>query len=211
MIFTVVLTGGIGSGKTAASEYFAELGVPLIDADIISRELVEPGSPALQQIVEAYGASILTEQGTLNRAKLRERIFQKPTERKILEAIMHPLIRQSILQRRAEASGFYVILVIPLWTANQTDYPVDRVLMIDVPEAVQISRVQQRDQIGAAALERMLASQSTRAARIAAADDIILNTGTPAELQQAVRQQHTNYMKQAAEYHSAHELNPLTS
>jgi dephospho-CoA kinase len=210
-MFTVILTGGIGSGKTAASQYFAELGVPLIDADIVSRELVEPGSAALQQIVEVFGTSILTEQGALNRSVLRGRIFQNPAERKALEAIMHPLIRQSILQQRAEVSGPYVVLVIPLWTADQTDYPVNRVLMIDVPEEVQISRVQQRDQIGTAAVERMLASQSTRVARIAAADDIILNTGTLAELQQAVRQHHIIYIKQAAEYHSAYKLNQSKS
>ena len=197
-MFTVVLTGGIGSGKSAASEYFADLGASVIDADVISRELVVPNSPALQQIVAVFGAQVLTEDGSLDRAALRDRVFRDPYERTKLEAILHPLIRQRMLQRRAAATGPYVIFVIPLWSADQTDYPVDRVLLIYVPIEVQIARVQQRDQIDTAAVNRVLASQSSRATRLAVADDVILNTGTSAELQQAVQRLHAGYMQQVA-------------
>ena len=197
-MFTVVLTGGIGSGKSAASEYFADLGASVIDADVISRELVVPNSPALQQIVAVFGAQVLTEDGSLDRAALRDRVFRDPSERTKLEAILHPLIRQRMLQRRAAATGPYVIFVIPLWSADQTDYPVDRVLLIYVPIEVQIARVQQRDQIDTAAVNRVLASQSSRATRLAVADDVILNTGTSAELQQAVQRLHAGYMQQVA-------------
>ncbi len=198
-MFTVVLTGGIGSGKSAASEYFADLGASVIDADVISRELVVPNSPALQQIVAVFGAQVLTEDGSLDRAALRDQVFRDPSERTKLEAILHPLIRQRMLQQRAVATGPYVIFVIPLWSAEQTGYPVDRVLLIDVPIDVQIARVQQRDHINAAAINRMLASQSSRAARLAVADDVILNTGTSAELGQAVQRLHAGYVQQAAE------------
>lgn len=198
-MFTVVLTGGIGSGKSAASEYFADLGASVIDADVISRELVVPNSPALQQIVAVFGAQVLTEDGSLDRAALRDQVFRDPSERTKLEAILHPLIRQRMLQQRAAATGPYVIFVIPLWSAEQTGYPVDRVLLIDVPIDVQIARVQQRDQIDTAAVNRVLASQSSRAARLAVADDVILNTGTSAELGQAVQRLHAGYVQQAAE------------
>ena len=197
-MFTVVLTGGVGSGKSAASAYFADLGVSIIDADLVSRDLVIPGSPALQQIVAAFGHQVLTLDGTLDRAMLRDRIFREPSERARLEAILHPLIRQGILQQHAAATEPYAMLVIPLWPVDQAQYPVDRVLLIDVPTEVQIARVQQRDQLDAAAVDRMLASQCSRAARLAVADDVILNTGSSADLEVAVQAQHAIYLQQAA-------------
>lgn len=197
MRYTVVLTGGIGSGKSVASAQFAALGVSVIDADVVSRALVKPGSSALQQIITAFGPNYLTPSGTLDRAALRQRIFQQPVDRRTLEAILHPLIRQRIQDLRALAKGSYVMLVIPLWHQNPDDYPADRVLLIDVPPAVQIARVQQRDQANPADVEQIMRSQSSREALQAAADDIILNVGTLAELQQAVREQHARYLASA--------------
>lgn len=198
-MFTVVLTGGIGSGKSMASALFADLGVSIIDADLVSREVVKLGSPALHHIVETFGEQMLKADGTLDRTALRDRIFREPAERAKLETILHPLIRQGILQQHAAAAGPYVILVIPLWPTDSAQYPVNRVLLIDVPTDVQIARIQQRDQLDVAAAQRILASQCSRAVRLAAADDVILNTGTTVELQQAVQKFHMIYMQQAAQ------------
>jgi dephospho-CoA kinase len=193
-MYTVVLTGGIGSGKSAASDYFATLGITVIDADVISRELVQPGSPALMQIVTTFGDDLLQPDGSLARAKLRTRIFQDADARAQLEAILHPAIRCEMLQQHARATGPYVLLVIPLWPTSQATYPADRVLLIDVPVTVQRARIQQRDQISADAASQIIASQCSRADYLAAADDVIRNTGTLAALHQTIDQYHLRYL-----------------
>jgi len=193
-MYTVILTGGIGSGKSAASDYFRTLGVTVIDTDVISRELVCPGSRALTQIAATFGHDLLQPDGSLARARLRTHIFQDATARAQLEAILHPAIRRKILQRHARATGPYVVLVIPLWPTSQSEYPADRVLLIDVPTETRIARIQQRDQIAAAAAAQIIASQRSRADYLATADDVIQNTGILADLHQAIDQYHARYL-----------------
>lgn len=193
-MYTVVLTGRIGSGKSAASDYFRTLGIAVIDADVISRKLVRPGSPALRQIIAAFGRDLLQPDGYLARTKLRTRIFQDASARAQLEAILHPAICHEILQQHARTTGPYVILVIPLWPTSQADYPADRVLLIDVPTETQIARIRKRDQISATAAVQIINSQPSQADYLAAADDVIQNTDTLAALHQAIDQYHARYL-----------------
>ncbi|HAI06001.1 dephospho-CoA kinase [Pantoea sp. AN62] len=196
--YTIALTGGIGSGKSSIARQFAALGVDIIDADLIAREVVEPGTPALQAIEARYGAAILTEQGTLNRARLREIIFQTPEEKSWLNALLHPLINARTQQLIAAASSPYVLWVVPLLVENQLQHQADRVLVIDVDEATQIARTQQRDQLSLAQVQRILAAQATRQQRLACADDIIDNSGEPEDALPQVAELHQRYLRLAA-------------
>lgn len=198
-MYTVALTGGIGSGKSAASAIFAELGVAIVDADIVSRELVQPGQPALQMIVDEFGPDLLNQQGELNRDLLRRRVFSAQERRQRLEDIMHPLIRDAMWQQAKQADTAYVILVIPLLYENQVHYPVNRVLLIDAPVAMQRARVKQRDQLLDDEIERILSSQSSREQRLQLADDVIHNTGTLEQLRRTVERRHQHYL-QLADY-----------
>lgn len=187
----VALTGGIASGKTAASDHFARLGATIVDTDLLAREVVAPGSDGLTQIVAAFGADILSPDGSLDRRHLRERVFADPTARAQLEAITHPRIRALAAARAREASGApYVIVAIPLLRARPlpgSDYDfLDRVLVIDVPEAVQLTRVMTRDAIERALAEAMLAAQPSRAERLALADDVLVNDADLASLHRGV-------------------------
>lgn len=196
-MFSVALTGGIGSGKSVASKIFAELGVPIIDADIVSRELVQPGQPALKQIIQEFGDDLLDQEGELNRVLLRHRAFANPNQRHRLEAIMHPLIRDAMWQQAKQADAPYVMLVVPLLYESQAHYPVNRILLIDVPEAMQRQRIKQRDQLDDDAISRILASQSSREQRLQMADDVIRNTGTRDDLRNMVKRRHYYYMQLA--------------
>ncbi|MBZ6394392.1 MULTISPECIES: dephospho-CoA kinase [Pantoea] len=196
--YTIALTGGIGSGKSSIARQFAALGVDIIDADLIAREVVEPGTPALQAIEARYGAAILTEQGTLDRARLREIIFQTPEEKSWLNALLHPLINARTQQLIAAASSPYVLWVVPLLVENQLQHQADRVLVIDVDEATQIARTQQRDQLSLAQVQRILAAQATRQQRLACADDIIDNSGEPEDALPQVAELHQRYLRLAA-------------
>lgn len=197
-MFKVGLTGGIGSGKSAASAAFAELGAGVVDTDLLSRELVEPGQPALAEILEAFGAGVLDTAGRLDRKALGARIFGDPAARRRLEALLHPRIRAEMLARAEAADAPYVICVIPLLIeAGQQDL-VDRVLVIDVPEALQRSRVGARDGHEAAHVERILAAQVDRATRLSHADDVIRNDGTLESLRAAVAALHQKYLAIAA-------------
>lgn len=196
--YTIALTGGIGSGKSSIARQFAALGVDIIDADLIAREVVEPGTPALQAIEARYGAAILTEQGTLDRARLREIIFQTPEEKSWLNALLHPLINARTQQLIAAASSPYVLWVVPLLVENQLQHQADRVLVIDVDEATQIARTQQRDQLSLAQVQRILAAQATRQQRLACADDIIDNSGEPEDALPQVAELHQRYLGLAA-------------
>ena len=196
-MYTVILTGGIGSGKSAASDYFRTLDITVIDADVVSRKLVRPGSPALTQIVTTFGSDLLQPDGSLARAKLRARIFQDAVARTQLEAILHPAIHRDMLQQHGEASGPYVILVIPLWPASQFEYPADRVLLIDVPVKTQIARIQQRDQASTTAAAQIIASQRSRTDYLAVADDVIQNTGSLHALHRTIDHYHTRYLHYA--------------
>lgn len=169
------LTGGIGSGKSAVSKLFSELGVPVIDTDIISRQVVEPGQPALRQISQAFGNEILSANGELDRAKLKNIVFAEPTKRKQLEAILHPIIKNKMLRQASLLDTAYCIFAIPLLIeANQTDL-VDRILVIDAPEALRRQRIKQRDQLDDEKINKIFAAQLSRQTRLDYADDIIHN------------------------------------
>ena len=193
-MFKVGLTGGIGSGKSAASAVFAELGAGVIDTDLLSRELVEPGQPALAEIVAAFGTGVLDSAGWLDRRALGERIFGDPAARRRLEAILHPRIRTEMLARAESSPAPYVVCVIPLLIEAGQQALVDRVLVIDVPEHVQRTRVAARDGHDAARVEQLLAAQVDRATRLSHADDVIRNDGSLEALRAAVAALHQSYL-----------------
>lgn len=190
------LTGGIGSGKSAASAHFAKLGAEVIDTDLLSRELVEPGQPSLAEIVDAFGERMLDGDGRLNRSRLRERIFADPVARRTLEEILHPRIREAMMARAQRSSAPYVIFVIPLLFETGQQSLVDRVLLVDVPEALQRARVGARDGLDDARIDRILQAQTDRETRLRGADDVICNDGTLDELRAAVEKLHLEYMNQ---------------
>ncbi len=196
-MYTVALTGGIGSGKSTVSAIFAQLGAAVVDADVVSRELMRPGQPALHQVAQRFGKDLLDEQGVLNRALLRQRVFADTAQRRHLEAIMHPLIRDAMWRQVKQADAPYVVLVVPLLYEHQADYPTHRVLLVDVPEAIQRSRVKRRDQLDDVGVDRILASQSQRDQRLQIADDVIHNTTTLAGLQVEVARLHQCYLRLA--------------
>jgi len=192
------LTGGIASGKSTVSQRFAELGVPVIDADVAARAVVLPGTPGLKQVVQRFGAGIVGAHGELDRRMLRDLIFNDPASRRDLDAILHPLIDVEMQQRAAEAGGPYLVLDIPLLVegAGSRDR-VDRILVVDVDEAKQLERVVARDGISMEQARAILGSQASRAARLAAADDVLANAGSVAELHQAVDRLHERYLQLA--------------
>ena len=192
------LTGGIASGKSTVSQRFAELGIAVIDADVAARAVVEPGTPGLEQVVQRFGSGIVRPDGELDRSALRELIFNDPAARRDLDAILHPLIRAHMEQQAAAAAGPYLIMAIPLLVEGGSSRErLDRILVVDVDEAVQLQRVQARDGISIAQARAILGSQASRAARLEAADDVLQNGGTVAELRQAVDRLHERYLKQA--------------
>jgi dephospho-CoA kinase len=193
------LTGGVGSGKSSAAARFAALGAPVIDTDVIARELVVPGAPALDAIVARFGADLLDARGALRRDRLRERVFGDAAARRDLEDLLHPRIRATSLQRIAALRVPYCVWVIPLLVETGARQDLDRVLLIDCPEALQRQRVRERDGLDEEAVERIMAAQATRAQRQAIADDIILNDGTPEALRRAVDERHAAYLALAAE------------
>jgi dephospho-CoA kinase len=189
----VALTGGIASGKSAVATLFANRGVPVLDTDQIARDVVEPGSPVLEKLAQEFGFEILNESGELNRAGLRERVFNNPADRQKLEAIMHPAIRAELARRTEVEGGDYQIHVIPLLieTGRAGDY--DRVLVVDCPENLQVARLMERDDINETLANQMLNAQATREQRLASADDVIVNTGTLDDLDAFVETLHKNY------------------
>jgi len=194
---TLAVTGGIASGKSAATAAFERLGVPVIDADVIARELVQPGLAPLAEIVERFGPDVLDRQGGLDRRALRARIFADTGARRDLEAILHPRIRERMHQRAVErADAGYVVLAIPLLTPSSR-YPwIEKVLVIDVPESVQIERVSARDGVDESAARSALAAQIGRAERLSLADHVIENTGTLEALEAAVQSLHRRLLEE---------------
>ena len=196
-MFRVGLTGGIASGKTAVANLFASHAVPVIDTDVIAREVVEPGQPALAAVVDAFDTQVLAEDGRLDRPRLREQIFDDADARRRLEAILHPAIRAEMERQSRAAGGPYQVLVIPLLVEGGRRDHVDRVLVVDVPEATQIERLVQRDGVTREQAQAALRAQSSREARLAFADDVIENTGDHAALGGRVALLHEKYLKLA--------------
>ena len=197
----VGLTGGIASGKSAAAAVFAALGVPILDSDLIAREVVAPGSPGLAAIRARFGESVLQADGQLDRRALRALVFADPAARRDLEAITHPRIRQRMTELAATAGGPYQVHAIPLLVEGGARRAgLDRVLVIDCPEEVQVARVMARDQVDEAGARAVLAAQASRAQRLAAADDVIVNDQGLEALRGAVTALHQRYLALAAVY-----------
>jgi dephospho-CoA kinase len=190
------LTGGIASGKSTVTQRFVELGIPVIDADVVSRAVVEPRTPGLAQVVERFGPQVLDPNGRLDRRALRALIFNDSASRQALDAILHPLIRAEMEEQVAAAQGPYVVMAIPLLIEGGNAHKrVDRLLVIDADEALQIQRVQARDGSSPEQARAILAAQASREARLNAADDVLANNGTVAELRQAVDRLHEQYLQ----------------
>ena len=196
--FRVALTGGIASGKSTVASLFAALGVPVIDTDVIAREVVEPGQPALAAVVAAFGSEVLGSDGRLDRRRLRERIFTDAGARQRLNAILHPAIRAEMERQSRAAGGEYQLLVIPLLTEGGRREHIDRVLLVDVPEALQVERLMMRDGVSREQAQASLNAQATRAERLAMADDVLRNSGQPDELRDGVAELHGRYRALAA-------------
>ena len=188
------LTGGIGSGKSTVAKYFADLGVTVVDADAITRELVEPGKPAFREIVNKFGDAVLSKDGAINRAYLRALIFQDQDARKWLEELLHPSVITAMQQRVAKLTDTYCILVIPLLLECKLQTEVHRIIVVDIPVEQQIERTVDRDNITAEEVKAVLATQASRAQRLAEADDIIYNKGSLTKLALQVEKLHRRYL-----------------
>ncbi|MDT3282290.1 dephospho-CoA kinase [Shewanella scandinavica] len=193
--FVVGLTGGIGSGKTTVANLFAAEGITLVDADIVAREVVAPGSKGLEAIVTHFGAEILTPEGELDRVKLRQRIFSHPEEREWLNQLLHPMIRQEMLAQVEKATSAYVIMVVPLLFENGLDRLVNRTLVVDISPELQINRTVKRDNVDASQVNNIISSQCSRSEKLARADDIIDNQGEISTLKQEVLALHQRYLQ----------------
>jgi dephospho-CoA kinase len=188
------LTGGIASGKSTVAQRFTELGVPVIDADEAARAVVAPGTPGLAKVIERFGSSVVAQNGELDRRALRDLIFADPRLRQDLERILHPLIRAHMEKRAEAAAGPYVVMAIPLLVEGGSLDRVDRILVVDLDEAVQLQRVMARDGSTREQARAILSSQATRSARLAAAHDVLLNSGTVTDLRQEVDRMHEQYL-----------------
>ena len=191
----VGLTGGIGSGKTAASDYFKVLGIDVIDADLASRVVVEPGQPALAAIAEHFGSDVLLANGELNRAALREKIFTDPQQKQWLESLLHPLIGAEIDRQLAAVTSPYALFVSPLLLETQQSGRCDRIIVVDVDVDTQVKRATSRDNNSEAMIRNIINSQMSRADRLSRADDIVTNSGSLAELHQQIDRLHQRYLK----------------
>lgn len=194
MSYIVALSGGIASGKSTIAHLFAQLGVPIIDADIIARQVVEVGTPALEQITQHFSQEILLENGELDRSQLREIIFNNDHERLWLNSLLHPIIAQETQKQFAQQTKPYVIWVVPLLIENNLHQLADRVLMIDIPEALQLERLINRDRISESLAKKMIATQVCLSDRLAFADDIIVNDGDLVSLKIQVDNLHKQYL-----------------
>jgi dephospho-CoA kinase len=195
MTFILGLTGGIGSGKSAASQWFETQGITVVDADIVAREIVEKGQPALQHIQAAFGDWVLLENGELDRRALREHIFQNPEARQVLENITHPAIRQSIIQQLQAATSPYVVLVSPLLFETKQHLLTQHTLLIDATEELQIQRASQRDGQSIEQIHKIIQAQMPRQKKRELADDIVLNDGHLEHLYRHLEPLHQAYLK----------------
>jgi dephospho-CoA kinase len=189
----IALTGGIASGKSAVAQLFANLGTVVLDTDQIARDVVEPGTATLASLVEEFGSGILDASGRLDRARMRSLVFADPQQRLRLEAIMHPAIRAELQRRSRDAGGAYQIHVIPLLVEGGGSGGYDRVLVVDCPAEHQLKRLLARDGSSLEQAQGILAAQASREQRLAAADDVIVNTGALEDLPRFVQTLHRNY------------------
>ncbi len=196
MTFVVGLTGGIGSGKSAAAEEFAALGASVVDTDGIAHELTEKGGAAIAAIERLFGPEAVSADGSMDRGKVRARVFADPAAKRKLEALLHPMIREESARRIAAAAGPYVVHIVPL-LIESPDYRtrVDRVLVVDCPEEVQVERVRARSGLAESEVRAIMRTQVTRAERVAAADDVIDNGGAREALHKQVAALHRKYLQ----------------
>ncbi|HWU68877.1 MAG TPA: dephospho-CoA kinase [Stenotrophobium sp.] len=194
---TIGLTGGIASGKSLVGDHFEKLGVPVLDADQVSREVVLPGSPALAELVRHFGPDILDEAGQLNRRRMRERVFGDVDARRQLEAILHPHISRRLRAWRDAQTAPYAILSVAILLESGMHELVDRVLVVDTPPETQLERLRGRDNIDETLARQMLAAQLPREQRLKAAHDVILNSRLPAETLAQVERLHRTYLQLA--------------
>jgi dephospho-CoA kinase len=196
-MLVIGLTGGIGSGKTAASDYLASKGISVVDADLAARVVVEPGQPALAAIRQRFGDSVIQADGALDRRALREIVFADSTARKDLEAITHPAIGEEIVRQLRASTSPYTLLVSPLLLESSQHKLASRILLIDVPEAVQLSRTASRDKVAEAQVKAIMAAQMPREEKRHRADDIVMNDADLANLHQQLDALHETYLKMA--------------
>lgn len=193
-MLVIALTGGIGSGKSTVATLFQQHGVPVFDTDVIARDLVQPGQPALAEIQRAFGAQIIQADGQLDRAQLRERIFRNATARQQLQDILHPKIHAQVVQQLPALDQPYCLLVIPLLIESKQVYPYDRVLVVDTTLELQLQRAMARDRMTQTQAQQIIAAQASRAARLAIADDVIENSGDIDTVTRHVARLHEKYL-----------------
>ncbi|MEM0555588.1 MULTISPECIES: dephospho-CoA kinase [Aeromonas] len=199
-MYVVAITGGIGSGKTTIANQFAKLGIDVVDADVIAREVVEPGTPALAAIADHFGPDVITPDGQLDRRRLREQVFSNPSAKAWLNALLHPLIRSEMQRQCAAARSPYCLLVVPLLVENKLTGLANRVLVVDVDEATQIERTCRRDGVTAEQAKAIIAAQASRSERLAAADDVIENAnGSEMAIKARILTLHETYLAFASQ------------
>jgi dephospho-CoA kinase len=196
------LTGGIASGKSTVADMFAELGIPVIDTDVIAREVVQPGQSALEEIRATFGAKVITSGGGLDRAAMRKIVFADESARRRLEAIVHPRIREATQHQAEAAGGAYQVVVVPLLVESPLRAFVDRVLVVDCDLETQVARLLERDAESERQARRMIAAQVSREERLAAADDVISNDGDLRKTREQVLELHESYLREAAARHN---------
>lgn len=203
-MFVVGITGGIGSGKTTVTNLFQQHGIVIVDADVIARHIMDKGGDALKAVKERYGQEALLQDGNLNRAWLRDRIFKHPEDKQWLNELTHPLIREQILSQLQQAQSPYVMLSAPLLVENRLTKLCDRVLVVDVSEATQLKRTQQRDDVSEDQVQSIINAQASREQRLQAADNIIRNEDDVSELAPQVEKLHELYLRLALTNQSTH-------
>ncbi|EKO3784102.1 dephospho-CoA kinase [Vibrio harveyi] len=195
MAFVIGLTGGIASGKTTVANLFKQqFKIDIVDADIVAREVVEPGTPGLNAIMEHFGTDIVRADQTLDRAKLREKIFSNPEEKAWVNGLLHPMIREKMIEDLEQVTSDYALLVVPLLVENKLDSLCDRVLVVDVEPQTQISRTVKRDNVSEEQAKAILASQASREQRLALADDVVKNNPDDPDLLLQITDLHEKYL-----------------
>ncbi len=195
VVLRIALTGGIGSGKSTVASIFQEIGAPVIDSDVISRNIVKPGKPCFKTIINEFGADLLTNEGILDRCKLRNIIFNDENAKKKLEGILHPVIYQEIKEQISTVDFPYCLIVVPLLIETQAMDHFDRILLVDIPEHLQIKRAVDRDKISSKIVEKIIKTQASRKQRLIYANDTIDNNVNIEELDKTVHRLHDKYLK----------------